>query len=128
MSEVLEDDLEEVYQFAIDLAKSSGKILLEGLERRRVTEDDCAPEVIEKLNAVDIVTQTDTGTYAFGPELVNAHNAHSQQMSKHSFTLQSRAGTRNTPFLGKRHIPKAHRRNISSKMVQPGSSIRSMAR
>src|SRR5271154_7097550 len=66
MSEVLEDDLEEVYQFAIDLAKSSGKILLEGLERRRVTEDDCAPEVIEKLNAVDIVTQTDTGTYAIG--------------------------------------------------------------
>jgi hypothetical protein len=67
MSEVLEDDLEEVYQFAIGLAKSSGKILLEGLERRRVTEDDCAPEVIiEKLNAVDIVTQTDTGTYAFG--------------------------------------------------------------
>jgi hypothetical protein len=65
MSEVLEDDLEEVYQFAIDLAKSSGKILLEGLERRRVTEDDCAPEVIEKLNAVDIVTQTDTGTCAF---------------------------------------------------------------
>jgi len=66
MSEVLEDDLEEVYQFAIDLAKSSGKILLEGLERRRVTRDDCAPEVIEKLNAVDIVTQTDTGTYALG--------------------------------------------------------------
>ena len=65
MSEVLEDDLEEVYQFAIGLAKSSGKILLEGLERRRVTEGDCAPEVIEKLNAVDIVTQTDTGTYAF---------------------------------------------------------------
>jgi hypothetical protein len=63
MSEVLEDDLEEVYRFAIDLAKSSGKILLEGLERRRVTGDDCAPEVIEKLNAVDIVTQTDTGMY-----------------------------------------------------------------
>src|SRR5579871_3971470 len=65
MNEVLEDDLEEVYQFAIDLAKSSGKILLEGLERRRVTEGDCAPEVIEKLNAVDIVTQTDTGACAF---------------------------------------------------------------
>ena len=66
MSEILEDNLEEVYQFAIDLAKSSGKILLEGLERRRVTEDNCAPEVIEKLNAVDIVTQTDTGMCAFG--------------------------------------------------------------
>jgi myo-inositol-1(or 4)-monophosphatase len=63
MSEVLEDNLEEIYRFAIDLGKSAGKILLEGIERRRVTADDGAQEAIEKLNSVDIVTQTDNGMH-----------------------------------------------------------------
>ena len=63
MSQVLEDDLEEVYQFAIELGKSAGKLLLEGIERRRVTADGGAHEAIEKLNAVDIVTQTDNGMH-----------------------------------------------------------------
>jgi myo-inositol-1(or 4)-monophosphatase len=61
MSGVLHDDLEEVYHFAVGLGKAAGKILLEGIERRRLTADDGAPEAVEKLNAVDIVTQTDTG-------------------------------------------------------------------
>jgi myo-inositol-1(or 4)-monophosphatase len=61
MSELLQDELEEVYQFAIGLGKAAGKILLEGLERRRVTVDNGAHEAVEKLNAVDIVTQTDNG-------------------------------------------------------------------
>jgi hypothetical protein len=63
MSEVLEDDLEEAYQFTIDLGKSAGKILLAGIERRRVKGDDGAHEAVEKLNAVDIVTQTDNGMH-----------------------------------------------------------------
>lgn len=63
MSEVLEDNLEEIYRFAIDLGKSAGKILLEGIERRRVTADDGVQEAIEKLNSVDIVTQTDNGMH-----------------------------------------------------------------
>lgn len=61
MSGVLQDDLEEVYHFAVGLGKAAGKILLEGIERRRVTADDGAHEAVEKLNAVDIVTQTDNG-------------------------------------------------------------------
>lgn len=61
MSELLQDELEEVYQFAIGLGKAAGKILLEGLERRRATVDNGAHEAVEKLNAVDIVTQTDNG-------------------------------------------------------------------
>lgn len=61
MSEILQDHLEEVYQFAIRLGKAAGKILVEGIERRRVTVENGAHEVVEKLNAVDIVTQTDNG-------------------------------------------------------------------
>jgi hypothetical protein len=61
MSEIHQDDLEEVYQFAIGLGKASGKILLEGIERRSVTAENGGQEAIEKLNAVDIVTQTDNG-------------------------------------------------------------------
>jgi hypothetical protein len=83
MSEVLEDELEEVYQFAIGLGKASGKILLEGIERRRVTTDDGAQEAIEKLNAVDIVTQTDNGM----------HPAPSARMGKCGRLTLSRRGS-----------------------------------
>lgn len=60
MTEIPASELNEIYKFAIQLGKDAGKILLEGLERRRSGLDE--PEVpIEKLNAVDIVTQTDNG-------------------------------------------------------------------
>ena len=62
MNEILPDELEQIYRFAIDLGKSAGKILLDGIEKRRVDADDAAHEAVEKLNAVDIVTQTDNGT------------------------------------------------------------------
>ena len=61
MNEIPQDDLEEAYQFAIGLGRAAGKILLEGLERRRVTVDNGTHEGVEKLNAVDTVTQADTG-------------------------------------------------------------------
>ena len=63
MSQVLEEDLEEVYQFAVDLGKAAGNLLLEALEQRRGIADDGAHDAIEKLNAVDIVTQTDNGMH-----------------------------------------------------------------
>lgn len=64
-SSMPEDDearLQEIYAFAIQLGKDAGQILLDGLARRRVqgAEADAAAQV-EKLNAVDIVTQTDNG-------------------------------------------------------------------
>ena len=52
-------ELSDIYKFAIQLGKDAGKILLEGLDRRR---SGPAEEMVEKMNAVDIVTQTDNGT------------------------------------------------------------------
>lgn len=60
MIDISASELSEIYKFAIQLGKDAGKILLEGLERRRLGLDE--PEFpVEKLNAVDIVTQTDNG-------------------------------------------------------------------
>jgi myo-inositol-1(or 4)-monophosphatase len=54
------DELRQIYHFAIQLGKDAGKILLEGIKKRRLGGDS-ATEDVEKLNAVDIVTQTDHG-------------------------------------------------------------------
>ncbi|RMD39294.1 hypothetical protein DV735_g5837, partial [Chaetothyriales sp. CBS 134920] len=61
-------DLDSIYAFAIQLARDAGQILLDGLEKRRTqaeadTEEEPEPE--EKMNAVDIVTQTDNDVEAF---------------------------------------------------------------
>ena len=74
-----QDGLEDIYQFAVELGKSAGKILLEGIERRRVDVDNDAHEAVEKLNAVDIVTQTDNGMSAPSPTMPAAIT-HSTQM------------------------------------------------
>ena len=61
MTDIPAAELTLIYRFAIQLAKDSGKVLLNGLEKRRAGEDDLE-DPVEKLNAVDIVTQTDNGT------------------------------------------------------------------
>ena len=66
MPEIQEDDIKDVYKFAIQLAKDAGQILLKGLDERRtagLTSDVHVEEEaqVEKANAVDIVTQTDNG-------------------------------------------------------------------
>ena len=63
MTDISAAELSEIYTFAIQLGKDAGKILLDGLERRR-SGQDAREALIEKLNAVDIVTQTDNGTLA----------------------------------------------------------------
>jgi hypothetical protein len=52
-------DLYSIYQFAIQLGKDAGKLLQEAAQRRMSGEDQI--EEVEKLNSVDIVTQTDEG-------------------------------------------------------------------
>lgn len=60
-------ELQEIYDFALDLGRRAGKILMDGVERRtgaaseRDEKRDVAGE--EKMNAVDIVTQTDLGRF-----------------------------------------------------------------
>lgn len=53
------EELREIYAFALDLGRRAGKILMEGVEKRCEGEEGGKEE--EKMNAVDIVTQTDLG-------------------------------------------------------------------
>jgi myo-inositol-1(or 4)-monophosphatase len=56
-------ELEEIYAFALDLGRRAGKILTDGVDARcgsdMARRETKAAE--EKMNAVDIVTQTDLG-------------------------------------------------------------------
>lgn len=59
-----ESELKEIYTFALDLGRRAGKILLGGVEKRTGAESGRENGPIqEKMNAVDIVTQTDLGVF-----------------------------------------------------------------
>jgi len=64
MTEVTSKELDEIYPFAIKLAKDAGKILLKGIEERREVGNTSIENHAEKLNAVDLVTQTDNGEFS----------------------------------------------------------------
>ena len=66
MPEIPRHELDEIHRFAIQLGKDAGRILLNGIEKRRLGDED-EEEAIEKLNAVDIVTKTDNGKSSFIP-------------------------------------------------------------
>lgn len=59
MSSLGQKELDEIYVFAVDLARKSGQLLLEGVESR-INGAGQGTE-LEKENSVDIVTQTDEG-------------------------------------------------------------------
>ena len=63
MSHLSQQDLDEIYAFAVDLGRKAGQLLLESVEKRIAGNWD--QEVEEKENAVDIVTQTDEGILLF---------------------------------------------------------------
>ena len=52
-------DLDEVYQFAVQLAKEAGSLLLNAAQHRY--GNGLRANHLEKENAVDLVTQTDEG-------------------------------------------------------------------
>lgn len=52
-------DLDQIYQFALQLGKDAGKLLQEAAQKRM--NGDVQLEEEEKLNSVDIVTKTDEG-------------------------------------------------------------------
>lgn len=65
-----QDELKEIYTFALTLARDAGRILLDGVEKR--TGDQAGRETgeqVEKMNAVDIVTQTDLGKLKTTPKM-----------------------------------------------------------
>ncbi|KUJ14172.1 inositol monophosphatase [Mollisia scopiformis] len=64
-----EEELKELYSFALDLGRRAGKILMDGVDMRcgdSAGRTETKQE--EKMNAVDIVTQTDLDVEAFVKE------------------------------------------------------------
>ena len=111
MKDIPASELTSIYKFAIELAKDSGKILLDGIDKRRTGEDE-PEELVEKLNAVDIVTQTDNGTYVVKVQQMNVDFADIPQMSRRSSTLPSPPPTQLMPSLAKRPTARAPPRSI----------------
>lgn len=56
-----QDELDEIYAFAVDLGRKAGKLLMDRVEQRISGCEGHSQDFEEKENAVDIVTQTDEG-------------------------------------------------------------------
>ncbi|KAN0106101.1 inositol monophosphatase [Hyaloscypha variabilis] len=67
-----EAELKDIYTFALDLGRRAGKILVDGVEKRTGAAGarDMGKQE-EKMNAVDIVTQTDLDVEAFVKDEIN---------------------------------------------------------
>ncbi|KAL2291722.1 hypothetical protein FJTKL_11927 [Diaporthe vaccinii] len=62
--QISEKELDEIYAFAVQLGKDAGKMLMDAA-KLRMASGGAAHESVEKENAVDIVTKTDTDVEAF---------------------------------------------------------------
>lgn len=60
--QISEKELDEIYAFAVQLGKDAGKMLMDAA-KLRMASGGAAHESVEKENAVDIVTKTDTGEF-----------------------------------------------------------------
>lgn len=58
--QISDDELGEIYAFAIQLGKDAGNMLMDAA-RLRMSGSEGVQKFEEKENAVDIVTKTDTG-------------------------------------------------------------------
>ncbi|KAK7537636.1 inositol monophosphatase [Phyllosticta citricarpa] len=63
--EIEQAELDEIYAFAVQLGKDAGKMLLEAAMSRCSAGRPEEKEHVEKMNAVDLVTQTDEDVEAF---------------------------------------------------------------
>ncbi|KAK2598221.1 hypothetical protein N8I77_011647 [Diaporthe amygdali] len=76
--EISEKELDEIYAFAVQLGKDAGKMLMDAA-KLRMASGGAAHESVEKENAVDIVTKTDTDVEAF------IHSSISKTYPSHKF-------------------------------------------
>ncbi|KKY31358.1 putative inositol monophosphatase [Diaporthe ampelina] len=74
-----EKELDEIYAFAIQLGKDAGQMLMDAAKLRMAGGGGAAHESVEKENAVDIVTKTDTDVEAF------IHSSISKAYPSHKF-------------------------------------------
>ncbi|KAJ4368008.1 hypothetical protein N0V83_006363 [Neocucurbitaria cava] len=67
MAEISRDELDEIYEFALELGKQAGKMLTDAAQVRisggNGTQEE--KEHVQKENAVDLVTETDENVEAF---------------------------------------------------------------
>lgn len=63
--EMSQAELKEIYEFACELAARAGDILLDGVDKRAGAVEGRAQGQVDKMNAVDIVTETDLAVEAF---------------------------------------------------------------
>ena len=62
MPEFEQKDLDEIYAFAVQLGKDAGNMLMDAAKARMAGGEAAGQiEHVEKMNAVDLVTQTDEG-------------------------------------------------------------------
>lgn len=61
MEAISNEQLDEMYAFAVQLAKDAGNMLMEAARSRFGNAAQAEQVLVEKENAVDIVTKTDEG-------------------------------------------------------------------
>lgn len=62
-AQISDKELDEIYASAVQLGKDAGKMLMDAAKLRMASGGGAAHESVEKENAVDIVTKTDTGDF-----------------------------------------------------------------
>lgn len=68
MSEVSDQELKEIYDFALKLGKDAGSMLMDAARRRmQGTGATTSVSYVEKENSVDLVTKTDHGASPHSP-------------------------------------------------------------
>lgn len=67
MSDLSREELDELYAFAVELGKQAGQMLKDAAQLRMDggTRAKAQDEHVQKLNAVDLVTETDEDVEAF---------------------------------------------------------------
>lgn len=67
MSEIPREELDEIYAFAVELGKRAGQMLRDAAQLRMdgSSRTKAQDEHVQKMNAVDLVTETDEDVEAF---------------------------------------------------------------
>ncbi|OQD74952.1 hypothetical protein PENDEC_c009G07098 [Penicillium decumbens] len=65
VGQLSQEELDEIYAFAVDLGRKAGKLLMERVDQRISGNGGHSQKFEEKDNSVDIVTQTDEDVEAF---------------------------------------------------------------
>lgn len=65
MSDISDQELGEIYAFAVQLGKDAGKMLMDAARSRFSEGESREQAYTEKDNAVDLVTKTDEGITPF---------------------------------------------------------------